>query len=400
MALRLRDILSGQPYPSRGAVVALRERVIRYLSDERPTPGTPLATDAQLVRYSSLSRSTVRRALGELQRDGWVLREVGRGTFVGPKVGVMPTQTELAPADEHHDVGEGDPTLAEPAIRMGVMIFDIANLTGDWFTPSVLQGIDRGADRHDVRVELIGATEGDTEAIARRLRQSRPDVLACLANDLRHLLVLRDAQQMRIPVMVAGTPFASVGFPAVTEDNEQGIRLAVKHLRGKGHRDPALLMYAFAGGWVTERHFGYTDALQQAGERPRVHWVHTQHSQVNPELWRDDLDRLVGDTVSWLQHNRPTSVISGNFVCTEVLGLALDELGWRAGREVSVVAFDQHPANERWLHVPPTVMALPLRDIGSWLATQARAMVAGHSPSGCARLPIHLVEGKSVQTLR
>jgi GntR family transcriptional regulator len=47
-------------------------------------PGDLIPGDLELCSELGVSRTTVRQALAELARDGWVVRERGRGTFVAP----------------------------------------------------------------------------------------------------------------------------------------------------------------------------------------------------------------------------------------------------------------------------------------------------------------------------
>jgi GntR family transcriptional regulator len=47
-------------------------------------PNTILATEQQLARRFGVSRLTLRRALGVLERSGLVSRQRGRGTSVSP----------------------------------------------------------------------------------------------------------------------------------------------------------------------------------------------------------------------------------------------------------------------------------------------------------------------------
>ncbi len=45
-------------------------------------PGARLPTERELARQYAVGRNTVRRALGDLERRGLIVRQVGRGTFV------------------------------------------------------------------------------------------------------------------------------------------------------------------------------------------------------------------------------------------------------------------------------------------------------------------------------
>ncbi|MFC4948714.1 FadR/GntR family transcriptional regulator [Pseudonocardia sp. GCM10023141] len=59
-------------------------------------PGSTLPTERALVEQLAAPRSAIRRALESLERDGLVIRHVGRGTFLTDAV---LTQGEAAPAD-------------------------------------------------------------------------------------------------------------------------------------------------------------------------------------------------------------------------------------------------------------------------------------------------------------
>lgn len=65
--------------------------------------GDQLPTEAQLCEQFDVSRMTVNRALRELQRDGLVRREQGRGSFVA-ELSRVAAQLELR--DLHADVAE------------------------------------------------------------------------------------------------------------------------------------------------------------------------------------------------------------------------------------------------------------------------------------------------------
>ena len=178
-----------QPFPSRHAATALREQLIEYLMRQRPNIGDRFLTDADLMRISALSRSTVRRALDELHREGWIERRIGQGTFVGARVG-MP-----GPAAQRSGLPE---TKRAGLIRLAVLVFGIGDLAHDWYTPLVLEGIDESAEGLGVSVELIGNRERDVEAISRRVVQNPPDVLVCLASEPRQAFVIRDAQRLGV----------------------------------------------------------------------------------------------------------------------------------------------------------------------------------------------------------
>lgn len=65
-----------------------KQAILRLIEDRGLQPGDPLPTERDLETTLNVSRVTVRRALAELEREGAVRREHGRGTFVAPpKIG-------------------------------------------------------------------------------------------------------------------------------------------------------------------------------------------------------------------------------------------------------------------------------------------------------------------------
>ncbi len=56
----------------------LREEIVQ----ETYKPGDALPTEHELMRRYNLSSTTVRRAVHDLVREGWIYRKAGKGTFV------------------------------------------------------------------------------------------------------------------------------------------------------------------------------------------------------------------------------------------------------------------------------------------------------------------------------
>src|SRR4029450_5961605 len=118
------------PLPSRRSAEALREQLIEHFIGTRPQPGQRFLSEYELARVVGLSRPTVRRAMQELHREGWIERRNGRGTFSGPGA-AMPL-----PPGRHR--GEG----ARRGLRMALVVHGLGDFRHDWYSPAVLSGID------------------------------------------------------------------------------------------------------------------------------------------------------------------------------------------------------------------------------------------------------------------
>jgi GntR family transcriptional regulator len=125
----------------------LHQQLFRTLADMISSgvvkPGERLPTEAELVDAYGVSRTTARRALDELRRQGIVERQPGKGTFVlhprlhatiphlrsiteeieqlGYRAGTIPLSVQRGVADEtlagHLRLAVGDPVLVVTRIR-------------------------------------------------------------------------------------------------------------------------------------------------------------------------------------------------------------------------------------------------------------------------------------------
>ncbi len=75
-------------------VKAICEALRRDLQCGRPS-SRPLPSERALMRRFAAARETVRRALGELQAEGLVVRRVGKGTFPSKRARLMPGRIGL-----------------------------------------------------------------------------------------------------------------------------------------------------------------------------------------------------------------------------------------------------------------------------------------------------------------
>lgn len=371
------------PFPSKGAAEDLKERLIDHLRAHPAPVGTRFLTEAELAERSGLSRSTVRRALYDLQKAGWVKREIGRGTFIGARA-----------AEE----AEVDSRLAhEPArpagvkLRIGVAVLWQDSAISDWYSPGILRGIDLASGEQQASTELLGHTADEAETLCERLAMSKPDVLVCLAGSRSQTFVIRDAQRIGIPVVCAGAEYRDFGLPTVCEDNKQAVRLAYDHLVEHGHERIGLLLTMQQHPFVFERLAAFRDRCDEGSgfDSGSVHWINADGgaSDIAPEA-----DRVP----AYVDRFRPTAVICGNAVASRVLGLASFRHRLDIPRSLSTVSFDQSPEVSTWLGLAhPTTIAMPLQRMGRELARAAGALHRGESFDPVT-LTCELVPGDSV----
>jgi DNA-binding LacI/PurR family transcriptional regulator/DNA-binding transcriptional regulator YhcF (GntR family) len=383
----LLDRLAIARFSSRNATEELRRLLMDFLRDAHLEPGTRLATEAEMLGVVKLSRSTIRRALEPLEKDGWIDRIAGSGTYVGRRIRELAAVKE-APA--WNDVSRV--RRSRGIVRVAVLIFRIGDLANDWYTPRILQGLDDASDEHRIAVELLGDRDADPEAISRRLELSRPDALVCLSNQPRHAFVLRDAQRLGIHCFVSGTPLASLGLPGVCEDNRQAMTLAVDHLLAHGHTRIGVVLPRLVEPWVFDRLDAYSVAMSRASLSAAVHWCDSEtHAATACEMME-----------AFVRGAGLTALVPSHVTAMRSLDRLVSLRRLRVPDDVSVVSFEQDHADRGYLGHPDVArIVFPLREMGQRLASMARHAVDSGQPASTLQvLPAALTPGTSVRALR
>lgn len=370
------------PLPSRRSAEVLRDRLIDHLIAIKPKVGDRFLSDHDLVRTTQLSRPTVRRALADLHREGWIERRQGLGTFVGPRAALA---MDHRPANDRESIRR----LA----RLAVLIHLVGDFQHDWYSRGILDGMDKAAAEMGVSIELLSESAGNLQQFSTRLMQSRPDALVVFTPLLPQLFLIGEAFRLGIPCLGTGSFLAQEesGISCVVEDGAQGSRLAIQHLIEMGHTRIAIVQRAYITPWIWERRRGYMEALQHAGievDERLACWLHPGDEAHHGEVFRRFLDR-----------QKPTAVYFTNQQPVEHLAPLVNK-GLRIGRDLSVVYFDQAPHCRHWLGLNATHVRLPLQEMGRRLAGWARDIVDGKPPIATQLLSCTLHLGESVVDLR
>lgn len=131
--------MTAEPYKPSPKRDVVRRHILGLIENTRP--GTGLASERELAQQLGVSRPTVRAALDDLTRDGFLVRQRGRGTFTSPNkvtqelagngMAVPPAEGEwtswvvsfavspaLPPVAARLELSPGDPALRVTRVRL------------------------------------------------------------------------------------------------------------------------------------------------------------------------------------------------------------------------------------------------------------------------------------------
>lgn len=324
-------------------------------------PGAQLPSVAQMQVQYGISLSTVNQAVALLEKDGLVVREQGRGTFVAQR-----------------------PTT--PTVGTLGLVLHVEPLAGAYMT-ELLGGIRSEAQRQNL--ELLWLNDEDVsdcrkaDAILMYCHPTEAYALNPPANLPNVLLFQHNAD-----------------FTCVSTDDFNGAQIATRHLLEKGHRRIAYILSSNSDTISRQRLAGYQAALAEAGIIPDEKWVRFI-APGGVKNYRVDGEAVMRD---WLQTNWRqlgcTAIMAHNDEAAIGVMKALREQGIAVPDDLSVVGFDGTELCE--LSTPMlTTVKVPLRELGA-SAVRLLAQQIGQNvvlePQKLL-LPVQLKEGESVVNL-
>lgn len=249
---------------------------------------------------------------------------------------------------------------------IGVLIPDLTNP----LFPPIVRGLeDRLAA--DGYVALIGNTDSDDdrEQMVFELMRARHVDGFVLATATVHNRVLAAAAQAGLLVVLVNRLSEEFSFPSVSVDNERGIRLAVGHLAGLGHRRIACVAGPQDTSTGRDRLRGFEEAIQAAG-LPADPALITQAAAFSIEEGYRCTRELLGAAPA------ATAIAAGNDMLAIGCYKALEEAGLSCPEDVSVIGFNDMPFIDR-LRPPLSTIAFPHYQVGTEAAQLLLERLAG-----------------------
>lgn len=344
-----RNVGRVQQSPSVTVVVStLRERVLS--GEYRDQSWLP--TERELAEEFGVSRTIIRRAIEELEREQLVVRSPRCRPVVNRKVTLL--------------FNEGARRLT-----LGLWLWPSATFPG---VSSILRGIYKTLDANRYRLVVESPVDVDWQTVVRgeaqfldRITQDK-DVAGVILWYLGGEANLPALQRVR----TAGIPLVFLdrkppeGFPAdyVGVDNRHAAKQVVQHLISRGHRHIVHITNVDNASTVHERLQGYRDALIEAGLPFLPEMILTETAF--PETGHHSVYETLADQLMQLP-GPPTAVFCVNDILALRLIDALRARGVRVPEDIAVAGFD---GLERWLPGSPflTTANQPFERLGEWAA--------------------------------
>ncbi|MEF3306732.1 LacI family DNA-binding transcriptional regulator [Paenibacillus sp. GYB003] len=307
-------------------------------------PEDQLPTEADLGARFGVSRITTRRALEELERDGYIYRIKGSGSFV--------KSIRRSPSDGRSDAA-------------GSMVSLILPTEADRGTMGYIRGASEWLNANGYYLS-IHQSDYDSQKERSLLETLAKDGIAAIIlyprNDLSNYDVLHRLYLYEYPIVTIDKYYDSLPLVSVVSDNFDGTYKAVSRLVELGHRKIGFLsgFSIESTSSVRDRYFGYCQALKDHGIP-----VDSRHVRLHMRPYRDEVgvDRFYAELLESYLSDGITAVQTENdLVAANMLNRFLDA-GLRIPNDFSIVGFDNNPVTEH-LIVPLTTVEQQFYEIG------------------------------------
>jgi DNA-binding LacI/PurR family transcriptional regulator len=194
-------------------------------------------------------------------------------------------------------------------------------------------------------------------------------------------------KQFGKPIVLVDRYITASGLPGVVIDNFGGSYQIVKLLMEKGHRDVGIIIGELTFNIGQERYMGYEQALKEYGIP--VNNDYFIHGDWYRDTGYNGMKKLLA------LKRRPTAVFAtNNLLCIGCIEALKDE-GLVAGRDISLVGFDDHILAS-FVDDGITVVARPMIEMGVMAAEKLFSALKGKNIDAKDVLNVSIVERGSI----
>jgi GntR family transcriptional regulator of arabinose operon len=361
------------------------EEIRRKIIEGTLAPGMKLSTEQEIANQYGVSRPTVRLALLELEREGFLERYRGKGTFI--------TQSKKSASTKHGNVA------------IGIIVPRLADI----FIGKIITGVQEVLEKngYTISVHLTNDSIAKEQEIVESLIERKVEglIIHPTAAPIYNPAIFKLIEK-QIPFVMTGRCYKFAACNSVEMDNFKGAYEAVRYLYEKGHRKIGLVSKPYlTKSSIEHRVEGFFQAFKDLDipvllrhvfldlvDTRSVYWV--EQTSEDKAVIHNQLREYL------LKSTDLTAIIALNDLIATDLMAVLEELERRPGVDVSVIGFDNVTfANQ--VKPPLTSVETPTVELGRQAAELLlkQIMDPNHQPEHIL-LPSKLVVRGSVSECR
>ena len=342
----------------------VKNNLIERFRDNQYQVGQRLPTEFELMDELSVSRTTVRQAIGELEESGIVERRHGSGTYYRGYE-------------------------RESRESRGGLIGLVNFYFNDYIYPDIIRGIEETISESGYSLALASSRQNIDMEISAVERLMEQGVKGLILEPSRNLQIRSDHPMLQIlersgvPVVTTHWGINDTKISTVTINDIQAGFEATKYLLDRGHREIAIVYKQDVQAGY-DRFLGYSKAMREAGLP--VDENHVMFYDDEDELFETRQGYLLTRKLLENPASRPTAIFYFNDNIAAQGYQAIAEAGLVIPEDISVIGFDNWRSTDM-LSPPLTTFEHPKYNLGKWAAK----ILLDEMDANHANLPMKLV---------
>jgi GntR family transcriptional regulator of arabinose operon len=334
----------------------VKEQITDWITSGKVKPGEKIHSENELVKMFSVSRHTVRQAVGDLVHEGWLYREQGAGTFCSFKQEV------------------NEPTVL-PAQTNCKNIGVITTYISDYIFPSIIRGIESYLTAQGYSL-TFACTDNDIEKEKQCLQTMlnrnidglivEPTKSSVYNPNIHYYLEL---EQHNIPYLMINQFYPQLAPPHIIVNDEHGGYIATEHLIKLGHRK-IIGLFKTDDLQGVNRMQGFIRAFREHGITFFPDMVISYSTEDMNEKIKDQLNKF------YSSDDKPTAIVCYNDQLALMVLDVLRNYQISVPDDVSIVGYDDSFLAEAFV-VKLTSVAHPKMEMGIEAAKRIVAAVEG-----------------------
>ncbi len=293
----------------------VKQKILEKIESGNYKPDERIPSERELCDTYSVSRTTIRKAIDELESEGFLNRQSGRGTFVAKSnIGIKSkTGNILFMRCVHSDIDKSTSKVKD-----------------DIFYPQILAGVEKASSENNYHCfyKIVNEKKFREEEIEKAIKNC--DGIVCA--ELHSESFLECLKKTSKPVVLICPSVKDTKFDVVEIDNLEGAIKAVNYFIRGGHKKIAFIGGSEESIASKERKEGYLRILNQYD-------LAVNHSYILSYGWRlEDGYNAVLDLLK--EKTIPTAI----FAASDLLAIgainAIKDSGYKVPDDISVIGFD------------------------------------------------------------
>lgn len=290
-----------------------------------------LPTESELMKEYDAGRSTVRRAIGDLENKNFVYRIQGSGMFVNNWKSSNQRQTKKSPI-------------------IGV----ITTYIGDYIFPRIINGIDQVISEKRYTL-LLANTHNDPE-------RERRELITLLDNNVSGLIIeptqsnlespnidlYEQMKKFKIPAVFINAKYPNVDSYSITTNDKSGVRKLTSYLMSQGHKS-ILGVFQVDDHQGTGRMLGYIQAYQEHASIDFENNILMYQSNDNPKKVLGRIKEHLNST------NPPTAIVCYNDQLAISVIEMVKSMGLSIPEDISITGFDDYEISK---YISPSITTM------------------------------------------